>query len=124
MAGNPNGKKGAEFERLIADHFRDEVDDRIDRRVKTGSKDRGDLANLRCRGERVVVEIKRVARLDLSGWVEEARIEAGNDDAVIGVVIHKRRGKGKPGDQYVTMTVDDLVWLLVGNTNFGHGRDV
>lgn len=117
--GNANGKKGAEFERLIADHFRDNVDDRIDRRVKTGSKDRGDLANLRHRGERIVVEVKRVARLDLAGWVDEAAIEAGNDDAAIGVVIHKRRGKGAPGAQYVAMTVDDLVWLLTGNTNLG-----
>lgn len=110
---NPNGKKGADFERLIADHLCEKIDDRIDRRVKTGSKDKGDVANLRHRGHRIVMELKRVARLDLAGWVKEAQVEAENDDAAIGVVVHKRRGFARAGDQYVTMTLDDLVWLLL-----------
>lgn len=109
---NRNGAKGSAFERLIADYLRDQVDDRIDRRVKTGAKDKGDIANLRHRGHRIVVELKSVARLDLAGWLEEARIERNNDDAAIGIVVHKRRGKGRPGDQYCLMTLDDLVWLL------------
>lgn len=109
---NRNGAKGSAFERLIADHFRDNVDDRIDRRVRTGAKDCGDLANVRHRGHRVVVEIKTVARLALAEWVQEAQAEADNDNARIGVVVHKRRGFGHPGHQYVTMLLDDFVWLL------------
>lgn len=105
---------GARFERLIADYLRDHVSEFIDRRVKTGAKDKGDLVNVRAFGERVVVECKDVARTDLSGWVKEAEVEAGNDDAVAGVVVFKRRGTSDPGDQYVAMTVRDFIALLTG----------
>lgn len=108
-------KAGTAFERLIADSLAKHVDDRIDRRVKTGSKDRGDVGGVRdAHGGRVVVECKDVARLSLAGWVDEADIERGNDDALAGLVIHKRRGTADPLDQYVTTTVRDLIALLTG----------
>jgi hypothetical protein len=107
-------KAGTAFERLIADCLAQHVDDRIDRRVKTGSNDKGDIGGIRHLGERLVVECKTVARLDLSGWVDEAEVERGNDDAIAGLVIHKRRGHGDPLDQYVTCTVRDLIALLDG----------
>ena len=66
------------------------------------------------RGGRVVVECKDVAVLSLGTWMNEADVERGNDDAVVGMVIHKRVRKGRPGEQWVTMTVDDLIALLVG----------
>lgn len=105
---------GARFERQIADTLAELVDDRIDRRVKTGVKDKGDIGGIRHMGGRVVLELKDVARMDLSGWVNEAEIERGNDDAIAGLVVHKRRGHGDPLDQYVTCTVRDLVSLLTG----------
>ena len=105
---------GTRFERLIADALAAHVDDRIDRRVKTGANDKGDIAGWRFAGRRIVAELKDVARLDLSGWVNEAETERGNDDALAGVVIHKRRGTADPGDQYVTCTLRDLVALLTG----------
>lgn len=105
---------GARFERQIADHLRDNVSEYIDRRVKTGAKDRGDISNVRSHGERVVVECKNTARLSLAQWIDEAHTQAGNDDAAVGVVIHKRHGVADPGRQWVTMTVDDLVFFLTG----------
>lgn len=105
---------GTRFERAIADCLAALIDDRIDRRVKTGNKDRGDIGGLRHLGERVVIECKDHSRLDLAGWVDEADIERGNDDALAGVVVHKRRGHGDPLDQYVTTTVRDLVAILTG----------
>lgn len=90
------------------------LDDRIERRAKTGAKDRGDISGLRVRGQRVVVECKDVARMDLSGWIREAETERGNDDAGVGMVVHKRRGKSLAADQYVTMTLADLVSLING----------
>jgi hypothetical protein len=111
---NPNGKKGSAFERLIADCLRDHVDDRIDRRAKTGSKDKGDIGGLRHMGGRVVLECKNVVATALGPWVNEAEVERGNDDAIAGLVIHKRRGHGHPLDQYVTATVRDLIALLTG----------
>lgn len=103
---------GARFERQIADWLAEHLDDRIDRRVKHGSKDRGDIGGVRHRGRRVVLELKDTARLDLAGWIREAHLEAGNDDAAIGVVVHKRRGTADPAQQWVAMTVADLAWLL------------
>lgn len=105
---------GAKFERDIADYLAQHVDDRIDRRVKTGAKDKGDLGGWRFAGRRIVAELKNVTRMSLSGWVNEAEIERGNDDADVGLVIHKRHGKGDPGDQFVTMTLRDLIALTTG----------
>lgn len=105
---------GARFERAIADCLAQHVDDRIDRRVKTGARDRGDIGGVRHMGGRVVLELKDVSRINLSGWVNEAHVEMGNDDAIAGLVVHKRRGVADPLEQYVTMTVRDLVALLVG----------
>jgi hypothetical protein len=89
-------------------------DDRIDRRVKTGNKDRGDIAGLRHMGERIVVECKNTTRLNLGVWAAEAEAERGNDDAIAGLIIHKRHGNGTAADQWVTCTLADLVALLTG----------
>jgi hypothetical protein len=51
--------------------------------------------------------------------VTEAHIEAGNDDALVGIVIHKRHGAANPGQQWVSCTVDDLLALLTGDRH-GH----
>lgn len=106
---------GSTFERQIADHLAEVVDDRIDRRVKTGAKDRGDIGGVRHMGGRLVIECKNYGGRLLPGpWIGEAEIERGNDDALAGIVIAKRRGTTKPGDQYVLMTVNDLTALLTG----------
>jgi hypothetical protein len=109
---------GTKFESDVVRYLRERLgDDRIERRAKSGAKDRGDIAGVRTAlGERVVIECKDVARMDLSGWVNEADIERGNDDAAVGMVAHKRRGYGpaQMGGTYVTMTLDDVAALLVG----------
>ncbi|QZE10515.1 holliday junction resolvase [Mycobacterium phage ScoobyDoobyDoo] len=113
---NRNGKKGSSFERLIADHFKECWPDRaaefIDRQVKMGSRDVGDLCNVRLGSHKLAVEIKTVRSMDLSGWLREAQEEAENLGAVAGVVVHKRIRHGKPGEQYITMTVDDLINII------------
>lgn len=112
---NKSKQRGTAFERLVADYLADKLDDRIDRMPLRGGKDRGDIAGVRTPfGERVAVECKNTTRLDLSGWVDQAVVEAGNADAPVGVVVHKRRGKGQAADQYVTMRLADLVRLLGG----------
>jgi len=109
---------GSRFEREIADYLKGAVDDRIDRRVKTGAKDRGDLGGIRLspalRGGRVAAELKNTARIAVGPWLREAEIERGNDDAVVGVVIAKRHGIGDPAEQLCIMTLRDLVALLTG----------
>ena len=73
---------GSSHERNIADYLAARVDDRIDRRVKTGAKDRGDIGGLRVLGNRIVLELKDYGgRILASEWIHEAELEAGNDDA-------------------------------------------
>lgn len=106
---------GARFERSVADYLAAHVDDRIDRRPKYGSKDRGDLGGLRGPyGQRLVVEVKDCARLQLAAWAAEAEVERGNDDAVAGLIVHKRHGVADPAGQWVTCTLADLVAVLTG----------
>lgn len=105
-------KAGASFERSVADYLAAHVDDRIDRRVKNGAKDRGDIAGLRHHGHRLVLECKNTAKTLLGSWAAEAEAERGNDDALVGLIVHKRHGKGQPEDQWVTLTLGELVALL------------
>lgn len=106
-------KAGSSFERLIADYLATHLDDRIDRRVKTGAKDRGDIANLRTgNGWRVVMECKNVSRDNLPAWIREAEVERVNDNAEVAVVCHKRHGSNKPGEQYVSMTLETFTALM------------
>lgn len=109
---------------MVADYLAQALgDDRIDRRVKRGSADRGDIGGLRIHGQRLVAEVKDVAKTDLPGWTNEAHTEAGNDDALVGVVIAKRRGTTDPGKFWVHCTVDDLLALMTGQRH-GHRKDI
>jgi hypothetical protein len=123
---------GARTERLTADYLAATLgDDRIDKRPKTGAKDRGDIAGLRAfTGQRIVIEVKdcqhetctkckRITGLKLPEWTNEANTEAGNDDALVGIVVSKRHGRTNPGQWWVHMTVDDLCALLTGQRH-GH----
>jgi hypothetical protein len=115
---------GTRTERAVADYLAAALeDDRIDRRVKRGIKDRGDISGIHIHGERVVLEVKDCATQQLPKWVTEAHLEAGHDDALVGVVIAKRRGTGDPGRFWVHMTVDDLLALLSGSRH-GHRKDI
>lgn len=108
-------KAGATFERAIADYLATTIDDRIDRRVRNGAKDRGDIGGLRgLFGKRLVIECKNTTRTALGPWAAEAETERGNDDALAALTIHKRHGVTNPGSQWVTCTVDDLVAILTG----------
>jgi hypothetical protein len=108
---------GQRFERLIADHLRDELGNEfIDIRPKNGRNDRGDIGGVRHFGQSIVIEAKDYAGVIHAGtWIGEAEVERGNDDALAGVVVAKRRGTTKPGDQFVLMTMDDFTALLNGS---------
>lgn len=107
---------GSRFERDIADCLALHVDDRIDRRVKTGAADKGDIAGLRLgNGKRVVIEAKNYGgRYQVGPWLDEADKERLNDGAEVGVVIAKRRGTQDPLQQVAILTVADLIGLIQG----------
>jgi flavin reductase (DIM6/NTAB) family NADH-FMN oxidoreductase RutF len=112
---------GQKFEQLIATHLARITGLPVERRSKNGVKDRGDLTGVTTiRGASVVVECKNVARLALGEWVAEAERERFHADADLGVVIHKRHGRGEPGEQYVTMTVDTFASMLAGGARPTH----
>lgn len=79
-----------------------------ERRTLNGAQDRGDIAGI----PGVVIEVKNHARDQLPAWVAEAALERDNDNATLGVVWHKRRGKSSPGDWFVTMSGDQFAQLL------------
>lgn len=119
-------QKGATFEQDTADYLAAALgDDRIERRVKHGTNDRGDIAGLRIHGKRVVVECKNHKRMEIAEWVDEAETERGNDDAEYGIVIHKRRGCGKAkfGGNYVTMTLETFAAIAAGGRDLINGQD-
>lgn len=107
-------KAGTAFETLIAAYLAEHVDNRIERRTRHGRSDRGDIAGLRHMGERVVIECKDTSRWTPGEWLREAEIERGNDDAVAGLVVAKKRGTADPGDAVVLMSLRDLTSLLLG----------
>lgn len=106
---------GTRFETAIVRYLAAVLDDdRIERRARTGSKDRGDISGVRIHGQRIVVECKSVARTALAQWIAQAHDEANHDDALAGIIVHKRHGVSDPGQQWVTMTVEDLAKLITG----------
>ena len=110
-------KAGTAFETLVVGYLRNVLhDERIERRAKNGAKDRGDISGLVHMGGRIVVECKDYGgQIKAAEWTREAEIERGNDDAVAGIVVAKRRGTTAPGEQWVVMTLADLVSILTGS---------
>lgn len=92
--------------------MKDRWDDRCDRRVRTGASDKGDIANFRVNGERIVLECKDETRYDFNNALIEAQNEACNDGAVIGFGVVKRRGKAKPEDQFIVASLGDFLDFL------------
>lgn len=105
-------KAGSTFERQIADFLAQDIDDRIDRAVKRGMKDVGDIAGLRFHGHKIAVEVKNTSKVELSKWASEVEVERQNLGALAGIVIHKRVGKADPAQQWVTMTVENFVAMM------------
>lgn len=117
---------GARFERLIADGLSEALQDvHIDRKVKSGAKDKGDIANVyTSQGGKVTVECKdRGGQFYAAEWVGEAEAERINDNGLAGIVIAKRRGTTDPMKQWVLMEVSELVALLRGDRHHMEGRD-
>lgn len=111
-------KAGADMESATVHYLAWALDDpRIERRHLTGSKDRGDVTGVMLDQERVVIECKNTARMEVSSHLDEAETEAGNDGALYWAVVQKRRGIGLKnrdavGRQLVYMTLEQYALLL------------
>jgi hypothetical protein len=108
---NPSRRKGTVAENGVVDYFRKRGWPHAERRALAGTKDRGDLAGVHGIAGAVVVEVKNCARLE-PGWLDEVAREQANAEAVLGVVVAKRRGRGNPGEWVAMLTLRQLCDLL------------
>jgi hypothetical protein len=53
----------------------------------------------------LVISVKNQARLELSTWVDELSAMVDRSIFDTGIVVHKRRGKGRAADWYVTTSL-------------------
>lgn len=117
---------GARFERLVADGLAEALEDtRIDRKVKSGAKDKGDIANVRHHtGQKIVIEVKdRGGQFYAAEWVGEAEVERVNDEALAGIVVAKRKGVTDPMRMYVVCEVSEFVALIRGDRKHMEGKE-
>lgn len=116
-----NKRKGADFEIDIVQYMRERFL-HTERLTKAGKDDEGD-AVIRVRDLAVVLECKNEKAIDLSGYMNEATLEARNWEAkrihepspaalVIGAAIVKRRNQSIH-KSYVVMEADDFAALLL-----------
>ena len=102
------------METLIVTELQKHLGPEICRRATSGAKDRGDIHGLYIRGLRTVAEVKNTKTTQLGSQWNEVELERGNDDADVGILIHKRHGKGQALDQWVTLTVRELITIMTG----------
>lgn len=122
---NPNGKKGAAFESQVVRYLQGTLGRSIERRVKHGIHDMGDVSGIYIDGKPCVLELKNHKKMELPEWLQEAETERGNADAEYGIVVHKRRGCGEKttGENYVTMTLETLAAIIAkGHENLMDGH--
>ena len=103
MARNAAKAKGSGAERDVVKYLKTWFP-YADRRLAGATLDKGDISGI----PGVTIEIKNHNKMDISGWLGELETEMANDKAWTGIVIHKRRGKGNPGEWYATASVE--IW--------------
>lgn len=107
-------KKGSAWESAICLYLAGNGFPHVERRVLTGSLDRGDIAGI----PGVVIEAKNCKTVTLGAWIDEAAVEAVNDRADFAAVWHHRRGKASPADGFVTMTGETFT-ILIRQAGYG-----
>jgi hypothetical protein len=106
MTGASSRRKGNRAEVEVARVLREAgFDADTSRRVRGGYQSGEDIVS----DFPASIEVKNQARLDLSGWYGQATDQANGKPAI---VVHKRVGKAKGGDWWVTTTLDDLVRII------------
>ena len=103
--------KGRLAEQAVCDYLQQATGKIVERRRLTGTEDAGDVAGLPW-----CIEVKSTSRLDLAGWVDEARREFGHAAIRFGAshwaVVHKKRGTRDAGKWYVTMDLEELAEII------------
>lgn len=115
MRNRATAKKcGTAFETAVAEYLAIRLGRPIERRARSGAKDRGDIAGVTTYdGRPVVVECKCETSPTIARYLKEARDERENAGADAAFVAFKRAGIGMSnystmGRQYAVIDVDDL----------------
>jgi Holliday junction resolvase len=103
--GRAEREKGSRAERSVASYMRDFGWEAETTRAQAGTRRGDDIAT----DAPVSIEVKDQAKMDLSGWLRQARENCGGK---VAIVWHKKRGVASPGEWYVTMHGYDLMRLL------------
>lgn len=109
---NPNGRKGARWERRLADRLKLTFPF-ADRRVKTGANDKGDIGGV----PGWVVEAKSCQRFELSTWIDQAEKERINAGERFCAVVFPRAGHAVE-KAYALMELEQLEDLMVLTANY------
>jgi hypothetical protein len=107
VSGSTSRRKGNRAETDVAAILRDHGWQAVTTRAANGTQGGADLIT----DFPMVVEVKNVARTDLSGWWAQAKAQAGDD---LPVVVHKRRGMNgrDPSGWWVCMDLHTLLELV------------
>lgn len=101
--------KGTSFETAVVNYLRERG---LTGAVRTGSAAYGDGDITGIPG--IVIENKDQARMDLSGWLNQATKSADRrGKSELPIVVHKRRGKNV-SQAYCTLSLESLVKLIKG----------
>jgi hypothetical protein len=97
-------RRGSTFERAVVDYLRGAGFPQAARTLAGAAADRGDISGV----GNCVIECKCAARLDLAGFLAEARLEADNAGLPRFAVVAKRRGVSDVAESYAVVPL----WLL------------
>lgn len=77
----------------------------VTRLAPAGAADCGDLGGV----PDLCIQVKAHRKMALASWVDQAATQAERAVKPYSVVIHRRWGKGDPGQWYATMPLQDFV---------------
>ena len=106
MSGSSSRRKGARAEQAVARWLRANGWAARTSRSAQGVQGGADIIT-DCP---LSLEVKDHATAKLAEWLDQAVAQAR--PGAPGVVLHKRRGKGDPGDWYATLRAADLIALV------------
>lgn len=102
-------RKGAAYERKIANLFSARLGLVVKRRVDQWREGGDDLTSPEL-DSWLSVECKDRSASSLGAWTDQAIASAGPDR--VAVVVHHRRGNGRPEGDFATLTVADFLALV------------
>lgn len=115
--GNIHKAKGTAFETLIVKFLRNKGFKKCYRPATKGGYDTGDINGIQSTKRQAVIQCKNQKRFDLSGWLDDATVQAQQEEVgynALPILVVKRPGVGEAllGKTYAILTLEDLSSLL------------